>query len=213
MMPALEHPLQSQRVILDLCGGSGAWSAPYAKAGYRRIIVDPTQILRSDVRLYPSLTSTTPRFPSEYIDIREQVGSIHGILAAPVCTVFAGSGARWKRSDKDMTEALALVDACIRLAYALKPVWWAMENPVGKLVKWIGDPVMSFNPSDYGDTYTKRTLLWGDFNVVGLEAAKNPVIATEGSKILKWGGKSERTKSARSITPAGFAQAFFEANP
>ena len=213
-MPVLESPIRNQKVILDLCGGSGAWSEPYANAGYKRLIIDPVKILRSDVRLYPSLKSTTPRFSSEYADIRKQIGIIHGILAAPVCTVFAGSGARWKRSDDDMIEALALVDACIRLAYVLKPVWWAMENPVGKLVKWIGDPVMSFQPSDYGDPYTKRTLLWGSFNNVGLEAAKNPIAATEGSKLWRgYGGRSEKTKSARSITPTGFAQAFFKANP
>jgi len=35
-----------------------------------------------------------------------------------------------------------------------------------------------------------------------------------GSEIhTKYGGKSERTKILRSITPLGFAKAFFEANP
>jgi hypothetical protein len=29
----------------------------------------------------------------------------------------------------------------------------------------------------------------------------------------KLGGNSEKTKELRSLTPAGFAQAFFEANP
>ena len=27
--------------ILDLCGGTGAWSAPYRDAGYEVIVVDP----------------------------------------------------------------------------------------------------------------------------------------------------------------------------
>jgi hypothetical protein len=31
--------------------------------------------------------------------------------------------------------------------------------------------------------------------------------------ILLYGGKSERTKTMRSMTPAGFAQAFYDANP
>ena len=215
-----ERLFTDSKLILDLCGGrQGSWSKPYALAGdpanppYTRIVVDPLALLGSDARLFPSLTSVTPRKPSEFQDVRD-LPAIHGILAAPVCTVFSGSGARWPRSDDEIREALALVDACVRLAYVLKPIWWAMENPVGKLNKWLGDPVMSFQPNDYGDPYTKRTLLWGNFNAAGLEAAKNPVAATEGSKLWRgYGGKSERTKQARSITPPGFAQAFCDTNP
>jgi|TARA_R110002126_G_scaffold21398_4_gene77349 hypothetical protein len=152
-----ERLFTDSKLILDLCGGrQGSWSKPYALAGdpanppYTRIVVDPLAFLGSDARLFPSLTSATPRKPSEFQDVRD-LPQIHGILAAPVCTVFSGSGARWPRSDDEIREALALVDACVRLAYVLKPVWWAMENPVGKLNKWLGDPVMSFQPNDYGD--------------------------------------------------------------
>ena len=92
-----------QRTILDLCGGKqGSWSKPYALAGdpanppYTRIVVDPLAFLGSDARLFPSLTSATPRKPSEFQDVRD-LPPIHGILAAPVCTVLSGSGARWPR--------------------------------------------------------------------------------------------------------------------
>ena len=102
------------------------------------------------------------------------------------------------------------MDACIRLAWVLKPEWFVLENPVGKLRRWIGPPAMSFQPNDYGDPYTKRTLLWGWFN----KPRKSPVAATEGSKMwARYGGKSERTKELRSATPPGFARAFKEANP
>ena len=80
-----------------------------------------------------------------------------------------------------------------------------MENPVGKLVKWLGDPVDSFNPCDYGDPWTKKTLLWGDFTM----PEKHPVEPTQGSKIHKMSGTD---KAGRSETPPGFAKAFFEAN-
>lgn len=87
--------------------------------------------------------------------------------------------------------------------------WCNMENPVGRLVRWIGKPVMIFNPCDYGDPYTKKTCLWGRFNV----PVANPVEPVEGSKMwARYGGKSEATKAARSETPMGFARAFFEAN-
>jgi hypothetical protein len=38
------------RIILDLCGGSGAWSKPYREAGYDVRIIDPLEN-NQDVRL------------------------------------------------------------------------------------------------------------------------------------------------------------------
>ena len=177
--------------ILDLCAGSGSWSFPYQRAGYSVVKVT----LPDDVRL------------SEY---GEEL-SVHGILAAPPCTVFASSGARWSRSESDMLAGLSVVDACLRMVAIYRPRWWALENPVGTLRRWLGPPKMSFQPYDYGDPYTKKTLLWGDFQ---MPFKANTVEPTEGSKMhTQYGGKSDRTKAARSITPAGFAQAFYKANP
>ena len=176
------------RIILDLCGGTGSWSKPYADAGYDVRVID----LPNDVRLFKRPTDP-----------------VHGILAAPPCTVFASSGARWPRSDEDYRQGLSVVDACLRLVTACAPKWWALENPVGRLVRWIGKPVMYFNPCDYGDPWTKRTCLWGSFT----KPAKTPVKATEFWGWKKLGGKSERTKRLRSVTPPGFARAFKEANP
>lgn len=176
------------RVVLDLCGGTGSWSKPYVEAGYDVRVVD----LPCDVRLMV--------LPKEVV---------HGILAAPPCTVFASSGARWPRSDEDMRQGLSVVDACLRLIVAAQPVWWALENPVGKLVRYLGRPVMYFNPNDYGDAWTKKTCLWGRFTV----PQKTPVAASEFWGWRSLGGKSDRTKRLRSTTPPGFARAFMAANP
>lgn len=193
------------KIILDLCGGTGAWSKPYKDAGYDvRVVTFPDQ----DVRLYPNKSFHGSRLPRDFLSI-ENHSPVYGILAAPVCTCFSGSGARWKRTDENMIEALSLVDACIRLIYVLKPKFWALENPVGKLRKWLGKPVMSFNPCDYGDSYKKRTLLWGKFN----KLVKNPVEPITLSPLYQnLGGKSDKTKELRSITSPGFAKAFYEAN-
>jgi len=56
------------KIILDLCGGTGAWSKPYAEAGYDvRNITLPDY----DVRTY------------------EPPDDVYGILAAPPCTIFS----------------------------------------------------------------------------------------------------------------------------
>jgi hypothetical protein len=141
----------------------------------------------------------------------EDVPPVHGILAAPPCTHFAGSGACWweRKGEEALLEGLAIVDACLRVIMALEPVWWCLENPVGRLYRYIGPPVMTFQPCDYGDPYTKRTCLWGDFNTA---LPRNPVEPTEGSKMNLLPPSPDRA-AKRSVTPRGFAKAFFAANP
>jgi site-specific DNA-cytosine methylase len=147
----------------------------------------------------------------------QDLPEIHGILMAPPCTHFSSSGAQyWKAKDADgrTLDGLSIVDACLRLAVALEPIWWLLENPVGRLPRYIGPYQMTFQPHFYGDAYTKKTCLFGDFNV---ELPQTPVeperVCIQGSWIQKLGGSSEKTKELRSITPSSFARAFFQANP
>lgn len=190
----------NERLILSLCDYTGTWSDPYRNAGYTVVQVDLKH--GQDVRLVEMMDRP-----------------VHGILCAPPCTHFAGSGARWwaSKGEAAVLEGLALIDACCRIVLAHRPQWWVLENPVGRLYRWLGKPRMTFNPNEYGgylsppgDAYTKRTCLWGDFT----PPIKKPVPPTEGSKMWKlYGGKSDNTKEKRSETPKGFAQAFFESNP
>lgn len=178
-------------IVLSLCDYTGAWSAPYRGAGYDVRQVDIRN--GDDVRLFESLSHP-----------------VRGVLAAPPCTHLAGSGARWwkEKGDQALIEALAIVDACLRIVSVHRPEWWALENPVGRLNRFLGEPRLRFDPCDYGDPYTKRTCLWGEFSI----PAKTPVEPVEGSKMHRLSPSPERAL-LRSITPAGFAKAFFEANP
>ena len=180
------------RTILDLCGGTGSWSRPYAEAGYDVRVID----LPQDVRLL--------RHP----------GRVHGVLAAPPCTMFARVGARWKRTDEQMRDALSVVDACLRVIVASGPTWWALENPIGKLQLYLGPPRFRCDPCDFGDPWTKRIWLWGDFVppmfrvVKPVYPAHRPPRSRDRTSMLSGKQRVERAK-----TPEGFARAFFEANP
>lgn len=188
---------QLTRTILSLCDYSGVWSRPYEQAGYEVIRVDLQH--GQDVRL---LT-----FP----------GVVHGILAAPPCRVFCRPGARlWEQwGDEGLCEGLAIVDACLRFVALCEPVWWCLENPPGRLDKWLGPPAFGFHPCDFGDPWTKHTYLWGRFKT----PEKRPVAPEEYPDHLPPGRRdrtsrmSSSARNERAETPPGFARAFFEANP
>ena len=176
--------------VLSLYDYTGTWSQPYRDAGY-----DVRQV---DIK------------HGEDVVLIEDLGHpVRGILAAPPCTHLASSGARWW-ADKGvdaLKESLATVDAIFRLVWVHRPQWWAIENPVGRLTRYLGAPKLRFDPCDYGDPYTKRTCLWGEFTV----PQTNRVEPTEGSKMHVMPPSADRAEK-RSVTPPGFAQAFFEAN-
>lgn len=173
------------RVILDLCAGSGAWSAPYVAAGYTVIRVD----LPQDVRLLRA-----PDVP------------IHGILAAPPCTVFSHARNRYPPTDVEYLAALSVVDACLRVIVAAHPLWWALENPVNKLRRYLGRPAFIFRQWEFGDPGHKPTALWGEFKVPAFSPTRQ-------TKPSTWRTKQENASPQDAITPPGFASAFMEANP
>ena len=183
-------------IILSLCDFSGVWSDPY-RDRYDVVRIDLQH--GEDVRLFE----------------HKNHWKVRGILCAPPCDSFAVSGARWwgEKGPHPLLDGLSTVDACLRAVTLYRPAWWALENPVGRLRKYLGPHVMTFNPSDYGgqdgdDPYTKRTCLWGEFT----PPQKNPTFPHEGSKMHRIGPGPER-KNIRSRTPQAFAEAFAMANP
>lgn len=192
------------KIILDLCGGTGAWSKPYEEAGYDvRVITLP-----QDIRLF------------ERIKHRD----VYGILAAPPCSHFASVGIRWwndKDNDGRTLEDISVMDACMRIILVCKPVFWCLENPKGRMGRFLGDPVMTFHPCEFGDPYRKLTCLWGIFKRPVTGPSVKPIHAkSDESAIDRYiqdiKGLTLTVKNRaglRSITPAGFAKAFFEANP
>ena len=173
------------RVILDLCAGTGAWSAPYKAAGYDVRMID----LPTDVGL-----------------LRRLERPVHGILCAPPCTVFSYARNRYPPTDDELRAALSVVDACVRLAICLRPQWWALENPVNKLRRYLGPPTWTFRQWQYGDPAEKPTALWGCFNAPMYRVGPR-------TKPSTWQTKRQNAEPRDAITPPHFAQAFYEANP
>ena len=204
------------KIILDLLGGTGSWSKKYKKAEY--IVINVTlpdyDILRTVIE-------------SEYIifkgnkELRVKINYIYGILAAPVCTMFSLARTRAK-TPRDLRQGMELVIACLNIIwecrYNHKLAFWCLENPRGYLRQFLGKPAFTFDPCDFGDPYTKKTDLWGYFNIPKKNRIKPEFIDFESGKRMSRihyetsCGSGERRKILRAITPPGFAKAFFEAN-
>lgn len=188
------------KIILDLCGGTGAWSKPYKEAGY-----DVRNITLPD---YDVRTYKPPK-------------NVYGILAAPPCTMFSLARTRAKEP-RNFKNGMELVIACLNIIwecrYKKKLAFWVLENPMGYLRQFLGKPVFVFDPCDFGDRYTKKTDLWGYFNEPKKKSVKLTAEELMRCKInnRKLPSISEITGSKqadkRAITPKGFAKAFFKAN-
>lgn len=195
------------RIILDLCGGTGAWSKPYKDAGY-------------DVRVI-----TAPAF-----DVRTFVPpkGVYGILAAPPCTMFSMARTNAK-TPRDLRGAMEIVNACMRIIAECqydgnRLAFWALENPKARLRWFLGIPALTFNPFDFGDAYRKPTDIWGNFNTdlkrtpIALDPTQDKQSRLNLQHLQPIPEDYVRDPNmspraiARSITHTGFAKAFYEAN-
>ncbi len=112
-----------KKIILDLCGGTGAWSKPYKEAGYNVMLVT---LPDCDVRTY---------IPPD---------NVYGILAAPPCTMFSLARTKAKKP-RDLKEGMECVRACLNIIWSYMEIkqdtakkklplkFWALENPNGML--------------------------------------------------------------------------------
>lgn len=198
--------INSDKIILHLCATEGSDSKPYRDAGY-------------DVRIIGEDIGVENYNPPT---------NIYGIIANPPCTQFSIARTTSK-TPRDLREGMRLVKECLRIIWEcqyniiegkrIKPLaFWMIENPGTALTKWfLGKPAFEYCQSEYGEPFTKKTALWGDFNL-----PKRPILSLQlpvssskaGHKWHKMHGSTKKEQmQKRSSCPIGFAEAFYEANP
>ncbi|GAG68892.1 unnamed protein product, partial [marine sediment metagenome] len=61
---------------------------------------------------------------------------------------------------------LTMLKACQRIISECNPKWWVIENPYnGTMKDSLGKPALVYQPWEYGSPWTKKTALWGEFNI------------------------------------------------
>lgn len=218
-----------KKIILDLCGGTASWSKPYSDAGYTVYNItlpefDVTawceaEMETTDGRWIPAIGFGLPVGDDNCApDVKLMVAleDIHGILAAPPCTMFSLARTRAK-TPRDFAEGLRVVRACLDIVNYCRSKgnlqWWALENPTGYLRQFLGNPPLRFEHWQYGDNGVKPTDIWGYFNAPTKRTKKRGLFVRgfEDTKInSRYGHK--KAAEIKAMTPPGFANAFFKAN-
>jgi len=205
------------KTLLSLYDYTGNWSRPYKEAGWNVVQVDIQHgIDIMDFNLLPLLEGdgySTPEF---------------GLLIAQPCDNYAVCGSKHfakKDTDGRTAESQKLVARTKQIIDFLDNErllrFWALENPrtrIHNLNPWLKPRTFRFDPCDFAgydpvpgnSRYNKDTWIFGRCNVP-LKKRIEP-IGKEYPGFTNLGGKSLKTKNARSITPLGFAYAFYEAN-
>lgn len=203
----------------------------------KKIILHLCADLGSDSRFY----QLDPEY--EVVLVGQQIGvenfnppnNVYGIIANPVCTEF--STAKGFHKENDIQKGMFLVDHCERIIKQSRPNWWAIENPAnGKLKTILGKPTAIYQPWQYGSPWTKKTAIWGSFNMPKPLFSKWEDVPKNEELYIRPGRKKPALaflhKSAinlipefqfardhikcdadiRSMCSQGFAKAFYEAN-
>ena len=209
----------SDKIIFHLCADIGSDTRPYKNAGYHVICIGK-------------------KYGVENFNAGEMgfVNNTYGVIANPVCTEFSIATGFHKHNDYE--KGMFLVNHCMRIIEELgkdKLKFWVIENPAsGHLKDFLGKPNYVYEPWWYGDPWTKKTALWGKFNIPPKiytkweDVPKNPKLYIRPNRqkpSLAFMHKSaiknipefacftvDSDMEFRSLNSQKFAQAFLEAN-
>lgn len=203
----------------------------------KKIILHLCADLGSDSRFYQLDNNYEVILVGEKIGVENYnpPNNVHGIIANPVCTEFSTANGFHKKND--LEKGMFLVRHCQRIIEVAAPKWWVLENPAnGRLKDIIGKPKALYQPWQYGSPWTKKTALWGTFEMPEPlyerweDVPKNeklyvrpgrpkPALAFFHKSAIdlipefQWAKEHIKTDAdIRSMCSQGFAQEFYKAN-
>lgn len=229
--------MRFDKVAISLFDCTGYAMRPWAIAGYECLCFD----IKNYVGKHEFYGEKRINFINMNLNETDQVFKMlkhykpRIVTMFPPCTDLAVSGAAHFESKRLINQDFhkQAVDLAIKNLVAINAlnIPWVLENPISVLASLWRKPDYYFDPFEYGgylpendthpnwpniieprDAYPKRTSIWCGNGFV--MPTKKPVAVLPGfsKQHKKLGGKSDFTKTIRSATPRGFAQAMFESN-
>jgi len=201
-------------VVISLFDDSGNLMQPWIDAGYECYVFDVTN---------PEEGEDIGRLHRRYADLRRPLACpvakerVAFVSCHPPCDHLAVSGARWFQG-KGLRALESSVSMFATSAEFCEEVGapYMIENPVGTMSTYWRKPDFVYQPHwyskfDANDNYTKKTCLWTGGGFVMPEKAEDTTLGPPDNRIHACPPGPLRAYY-RSVTPAGFGQAVFEAN-
>jgi hypothetical protein len=229
------------RLILSLCDFSGRWAQPYREAGYTVYQYDLKH--GSDVRLIKKLDEAVHGIlfapvctafsgaGAKHWAAKEAAGDEQ--LKEGLALVDAGlriitvHKPKWWRLENPVGRLKDWIGYHSNTFNPCEYAGYLGDAPTGRMVQkpkektlkalsveaqawWADKPDEIPELAWMQDAYTKRTCEWGNAKI----PKPDPRVPIWGSMMWSnYGGKSERTKELRSMTPPGYSRACFIAQP
>lgn len=196
-----------KRVCVDLFSGLGGFSQAFLDRGWTVYRYDNdkqfSKVPCTHLVDVLDLTAEIIKGKHKEIDI---------ILASPPCRCFsvAADHYHWPKGipTEETRGQIRLVKHSIGIIEAIKPRYWILENPAGRMRNVLGKPAMRTYWCAWGTRYKKPTDLWGCLPPVAWKMAhkwvSNP---TGGAGNLAKGDPYPRDLAKRSMVPYEFSLA------
>lgn len=219
------------KTLITLFDYSGICAEPFEDAGWQCLNIDmglkdlDNPLGRINPIHYTDIMNLNTQW--FYDKVFENDIEVNGIIAFCPCLRFTRSGAQWwPQADasgetdyyiKLVYQTLAAIDLC-------KPDFWMLENPIGRIARLV--PELQdfkkgyYQPFQYGDPYSKKTALYGEFCMPTPVNVCSPIQSGTSESSLDYYFRTvvkakdfiKRRSYYRSITPQGFSNAFYQAN-
>lgn len=155
--------MSGNKVILHLCADTGSDTQPYTDDPEYEVV---------HVGIAVGVENFSFRNWQAFHGMHKKV---YGIIANPPCLEF--STARSNGRARNPEDGMFLVKQCQRIIEEAKAEghlkFWVIENPAkGRLKDYLGAPEYQYEPWWYGSPWSKKTALWGEFNIPQREYMK-----------------------------------------
>lgn len=189
-----------KKLCVDLCYGLKGFSGSFKNAGWKVITIDVKRKFKpsiiADVRFLPLRSNLNPTV----------------VLASPPCERFSIANPKWPLPG--IKKALEIVGACFEAIAYLKPKYWLVENPKGRLRWFIGTPKQTIRYSDYDLKYPtqKKTDFWGNIPLPFVKMVRDIKVGHVEKGWFHRGFNYDipRDRANRSLIPKGVSAAVLE---
>ena len=181
-----------RKLCIDLCAGLKGFSQAFEDSEDWDVIS-----IEINKKQHPTIQADVCHLPLKK-NLKPDV-----LLASPPCQRFSIGMPTFPMLG--VQKAMEIVGACFEAVAFLKPKYWLIENPKGRLRWFVGTPKQTIRYSDYDLIYPvqKATDLWGNL----------PLPMVKHIRMVK--GQVDidlpRDRARRSKIPAGVSQAVLKA--